>query len=319
MDGVRIWGQLADQCPGSRQADGDSKRMRGLILAEDSVTPLDSTALAIPSQLLPVYDKPMIYYPLCMHLLSGIKDILIISTPRDIPHFQQLLGNGEKWGVNISCALQPGPEGPAQALLIASEFIGNNNCSLALTDSIFYEHHLAERLQGAAQLKRGARILACQVSDPERYEVVAVDQAGRACGLEHPAKSEFHYAVMGLYYYDNTAVDRVRELIPSAPGELRLTDLNNSYLGDGILNVEVMDRDVMWLDTRTHDSRLDAARLIEMTEKRHEKKIGCPEEICWRMGYIDDEQLAALAHASGNRDYAQYLQRLLDEPGFDAP
>ena len=290
------------------------KAMRGLILAGGSGSRLWPVTLAVSKQLLPVYDKPMIYYPLSIHLLAGIRDILIISTPQDTPRFQQLLGDGSKWGVNLSYAVQPSPDGLAQAFILGAEFIGNSESSLVLGDNIFYGHHLSESVQNAAQLKRGARVFAYPVHDPERYGVVAFDDSGNAFDLEEkPEQPKSRYAVTGLYYYDSTVCERARELEPSPRGELEITDLNRAYLNDGSLSVEVMSRGMAWLDTGTHDSLMDAAKFIETIEKRQGMKVCCPEEICWRMGHIDDEQLERLAHELKNNEYGRYLYGLLDD------
>jgi glucose-1-phosphate thymidylyltransferase len=288
--------------------------MRGIVLAGGSGSRLWPVTLAVSKQLIPVYDKPMIYYPLSVQLLAGIQDILIISTPQDTPRFQQLLGDGSKWGVNLSYAVQPSPDGLAQAFLIGSEFIGNQNCSLVLGDNIFYGQRLTESLQNAAALKKGARVFAYQVSDPERYGVVAFDESGKAYDLaEKPEKPKSRYAVTGLYFYDSTVAQRARELKPSPRGELEITDLNRTYLNDGQLSVEVFSRGMAWLDTGTFDSLMEAGEFIETIEKRQGMKVCCPEEICWRMGHIDDEQLNKLATELINNDYGRYLKGLLGE------
>ncbi|NKB75758.1 MAG: glucose-1-phosphate thymidylyltransferase RfbA [Gammaproteobacteria bacterium] len=288
--------------------------MRGIILAGGSGSRLWPVTMAVSKQLLPVYDKPMIYYPLSVLLLAGIRDILIISTPEDTPRFQQLLGGGEKWGINLSYAIQPSPDGLAQAFIIGSEFIGNQNSALVLGDNIFHGHHLSESLQNAAKLKKGAKVFAYPVQDPERYGVVAFDKQGRAVDLEEkPEKPKSRYAVTGLYFYDNTVGDRARELVPSQRGELEITDLNRTYLDEGSLGVEVMSRGMAWLDTGTHDSLLDAGKFIETIEKRQGMKVCCPEEICWRMGYIDDEQLLKLSVELSKNEYGRYLGLLVNE------
>ncbi len=288
--------------------------MRGLLLAGGSGSRLWPVTLAVSKQLLPVYDKPMIYYPLSVLLLAGIKDILIISTPQDTPRFQQLLGDGAKWGVNLSYAVQPAPDGLAQAFIIGSEFIGNQNSALVLGDNIFYGHQLTDSLRSAAALKKGARVFAYRVNDPERYGVVAFDKNGQAYDLEEkPTAPKSRYAVTGLYFYDSTVAERARSLKPSARGELEITDLNNSYLNDGTLGVEVLNRGMAWLDTGTYDSLLDAAKFIETIEKRQGMKVCCPEEVCWRMGYINNEQLQALAVELNNNEYGKYLEGLLNE------
>jgi len=288
--------------------------MRGIILAGGSGSRLWPITLAVSKQLIPVYDKPMIYYPLSVLLLSNIRDILIISTPQDTPRFQQLLGDGERWGLNLSYAVQPSPDGLAQAFIIGSEFIGAHSAALVLGDNIFYGHHLSESLQNASALKKGARVFAYQVNDPQRYGVVAFDEKGNAYDLEEkPKEPKSRYAVTGLYFYDNTVSDRARELKPSARGELEITDLNRSYLDEGTLGVEVLSRGMAWLDTGTHDSLLDASKFIETIEKRQGMKICCPEEICWRQGYINDQQLESLAQELIKNEYGQYLLRLLSE------
>ena len=288
--------------------------MRGIVLAGGSGSRLWPVTLAVSKQLIPVYDKPMIYYPLSALLLAGIQDILIISTPEDTPRFQQLLGDGNRWGVNISYAVQPSPDGLAQAFVIGSEFIGAHNAALVLGDNIFYGHQLSESLQNAARLNKGARIFAYGVNDPERYGVVAFNGQGKAYVLEEkPENPKSRFAVTGLYFYDNTVAERARSLKPSARGELEITDLNKTYLDDGTLEVEVFSRGMAWLDTGTYDSLLDAAKFIETIEKRQGMKICCPEEICWRQGYIDDGQLEMLADELIKNEYGQYLKRLLDK------
>ena len=288
--------------------------MRGLILAGGSGSRLWPVTLAVSKQLIPIYDKPMIYYPLSVQLLAGIRDILVISTPQDTPRFQQLLGDGSKWGINLSYAVQPAPEGLAQAFIIGSEFIGNNSSSLVLGDNIFYGHQLTESLQNAATLTKGASVFAYQVHDPERYGVVAFDESGKAYDLEEkPQNPKSRYAVTGLYFYDASVAERARALQPSARGELEITDLNRTYLDEGSLSVEVLSRGMAWLDTGTYDSLMEASRFIETIEKRQGLKVCCPEEICWRMGYIDDEQLETLAMELNKNEYGRYLRGLLDE------
>ena len=288
--------------------------MRGIILAGGSGSRLWPVTLAVSKQLIPVYDKPMIYYPLSALLLAGIRDILIISTPQDTPRFEQLLGDGSQWGINLSYAVQASPDGLAQAFIIGSEFIGSHPSALVLGDNIFHGHQLSETLQSAASLTRGARVFAYGVTDPERYGVVAFDDSGKAYDLEEkPAVPKSRYAVTGLYFYDNTVADRAKALKPSPRGELEITDLNRSYLDDGSLSVEVFGRGMAWLDTGTHDSLLDAAKFIETIEKRQGMKVCCPEEICWRQGYIDDQSLEKLASDLSKNEYGQYLHRLLQE------
>ena len=290
--------------------------MRGIILAGGSGTRLAPVTLAVSKQLIPVYDKPMIYYPLSVLMLTGIRDILVISTPQDTPRFQQLLGDGEKWGLNLSYAIQPSPDGLAQAFIIGGEFIGGHTSALVLGDNIFYGHQLTESLRSAAQIERGARVFAYPVQDPDRYGVVAFDENGRVLDLEEkPERPKSHYAVTGLYFYDDTVAERARGLKPSPRGELEITDLNRTYLEEGTLGVELLGRGMAWLDTGTHDSLLDAAKFIETIEKRQGMKVSCPEEIAWRMGYIDDDQLSTLAAELSKNEYGAYLARLL-QPGF---
>ena len=287
--------------------------MRGIILAGGSGTRLWPVTMAVSKQLIPVYDKPMIYYPLSVLLLAGIRDILVISTPQDTPRFQQLLGGGEQWGINLSYAIQPSPDGLAQAFIIGSEFIGNRNSALVLGDNIFYGHNLSKSLSNAAALKKGARVFAYQVNDPERYGVVLFDQNNKAIDLEEkPDNPKSRYAVTGLYFYDNTVADRARALKPSRRNELEITDLNKTYLDEGTLEVEVFGRGMAWLDTGTHDSLMDAARFIETIEKRQGTKVCCPEEIAWRMDYITDQQLLELAEPLRKNEYGHYLRQLLD-------
>ena len=287
--------------------------MRGLILAGGSGSRLWPVTLAVSKQLIPVYDKPLIYYPLSTLLSAGIKDILIIAAPQATPQFQQLLGDGGKWGVNFSYAVQPTSAGLAQAFILGSEFIGNQSSALALGDNIFYGHRLTDSLQKAAALKKGARVFAYPVSDPARHGVVAFDESGQACDLEEKPKApKSKYAVTGLYFYDSTAAQRARSLKPSARGELEITDLNQTYLDDGRLSVEVLPRGITWLDAGTHDALLDAAMLVRTIEKRQGVKVGCPEEICWRLGHIDDGQLENLADELKMNDYGKYLKKLVD-------
>jgi len=287
--------------------------MRGIIFADESGPILWPGTIAVSKQLIPIYDKPMIYYPLSVLLVAGIRDILIISTPQDAPRFQELLGGGNQWGINFSYAVQPSPNGLAQAFIIGSEFIGNQESTLVLGDNIFYGSHLSDSIQNAADLKKGARIFACQVQDPKRYGVVSFNETWQAIDIEEkPLHPKSKYAVPGLYFYDNSVSERTRCLKPSERGELEITDLNRSYLEDGLLSTEVMSRGMVWLDIGTHDSLLDAAKFIETIEKRQGMKICCPEEICWRMGYIDNEHLLRLARELSKNDYGRYLKQLVE-------
>ena len=288
--------------------------MRGLILAGGAGTRLSPVTKVISKQLLPVYDKPMIYYPLSVLMLAGIREIMLISTPQDTPRFQDLLGDGSEWGLNLSYAVQPSPDGLAQAFILGSEFIGNNPSALVLGDNIFYGHQLSDSLQRASALKCGARVFAYPVRDPERYGVVSFDSEGRAETLEEkPANPRSRYAVTGLYFYDERAPEYARSLKPSARGELEITDLNRRYLEDGSLNVELLGRGTAWLDTGTHESLLQASVFIETLEARQGMKICCPEEIAYRMGYIGIEELAKLADDLGKSSYGAYLQELTQE------
>jgi glucose-1-phosphate thymidylyltransferase len=283
-------------------------------LAGGAGTRLSPVTKVISKQLLPVYDKPMIYYPLSVLMLAGIREIMLISTPQDTPRFQDLLGDGSEWGLNLSYAVQPSPDGLAQAFILGSEFIGNNPSALVLGDNIFYGHQLSDSLQRASALKRGAKVFAYPVRDPERYGVVSFDSEGRAETLEEkPANPRSRYAVTGLYFYDERAPEYARSLKPSARGELEITDLNRRYLEDGSLDVELLGRGTAWLDTGTHESLLQASVFIETLEARQGMKICCPEEIAYRMGYIGIEELAKLADDLGKSSYGAYLQELTQE------
>ncbi|MDR3087036.1 MAG: glucose-1-phosphate thymidylyltransferase RfbA [Azoarcus sp.] len=290
---------------------------KGILLAGGSGTRLHPATLAISKQLLPVYDKPMVYYPLSTLMLANIRDILVISTPQDTPRFEQLLGDGGQWGLNIAYAVQPSPDGLAQAFIIGKHFIGDAPSALVLGDNLFYGHELADDLIQANTRSSGATVFAYPVNDPERYGVVAFNTEGRAVSLEEkPTSPKSRYAVTGLYFYDERVSGIASELKPSARGELEITDINSQYLAWGELDVQVMGRGHAWLDTGTHESLLEAGLFIQTIEKRQGLKIACPEEIAWRAGWIDDTALLRLAAPLAKSGYGRYLQHLLEKQVF---
>ena len=288
--------------------------MKGIILAGGSGTRLHPVTQAISKQLLPIYDKPMIYYPLSALMLVGMREILIISTPSDTPRFEQMLGDGSKWGISLTYVVQPSPDGLAQAFLLGEEFLAGEGCCLVLGDNIFYGHDFARMLRDAAKRTAGATVFAYPVHDPERYGVVEFDEQRRAISLEEkPAKPRSRYAVTGIYFYDAQVVEVAKSLKPSPRGELEITDVNRWYLERGQLTTEIMGRGMAWLDTGTHDSLLEASNFIQTIEKRQGLKVACPEEIAFRLGYIDATALAEQADAIAKSSYGQYLRGLLNE------
>lgn len=290
------------------------KKRKGIILAGGSGTRLHPLTISVSKQLMPVYDKPMIYYPLSTLMLTGIQDILIITTPQDVDSFQRLLGDGSKWGMNLQYAIQPSPDGLAQAFIIGEEFIGNESVTLVLGDNIFYADGLPERLQHVSQQEKGATVFGYWVSDPERYGVVAFNNEGKATSIEEkPEHPKSHYAVTGLYFYDNDVVDIAKSIKPSPRGELEITDVNNVYLQRGDLTVEQLSRGTAWLDTGTTSSLLDAATFIRVIEERQGLKIACPEEIAYSLGFISTDELQKIAEPLVKSGYGQYLLNLLKQ------
>jgi len=287
--------------------------MRGIVLAGGSGTRLHPVTQAVSKQLLPVYDKPMIYYPLSSLMLAGIRDVLVISTPQDTPRFQQLLKDGAQWGMNISYAVQPSPDGLAQAFIIGSEFIGNDDCALVLGDNVFHGADLSKNLKSAGEQKKGATVFAYPVHDPERYGVVEFDENWQALSLEEkPTEPKSNYAVTGLYFYDNRVVDVAKNIKPSERGELEITDINKQYLEWAELSVEVFGRGLAWLDMGTHESLLQASMFIETIESRQGLKVACLEEIAYRQGYIGDQELEQAAAQYGKSGYGRYLKTILE-------
>jgi glucose-1-phosphate thymidylyltransferase len=288
-------------------------KRKGIILAGGSGTRLHPLTLAVSKQLLPIYDKPMIYYPLSVLMLAGIQDILVISTPTDLPQFQRLLGDGRKWGLNFEYVVQPSPDGLAQAFILGAPFVGRDHSCLVLGDNIYFGHGLPESLQEASKRDHGATVFGYYVRDPERYGVVEFDQAGRAVSIEEkPKKPRSNYAVTGLYFYDNDVIDIAKNLKPSPRGELEITDVNIEYMKRERLKVELLGRGTAWLDTGTHESLVQATNFVEAVENRQGLKISCPEEIAWRMGYITTDQLAVQAHELKKSGYGQYLLQIIE-------